>query len=113
MKIPHHFHVRRRKEPFPAQSFLLRSLDVVVYVAGVIGPLATIPQVYQIYTTHDATGVSFLSWGMYAVFDIPWIFYAFIHREPPLIVCYSLWFIFNALVAIGVLLYGAPLDLHL
>lgn len=88
----------------------MRVLDIIVYIVGILGPLATIPQVLQIYTTHDATGVSFLSWGTYALFDIPWIIYAIVHREPPLIVCYSLWLIFNSLVAIGVLLYGAPMS---
>ena len=109
MKMAHHLQVRRRGEPYPARSMSLRALDVAVYVAGILGPLATIPQVLQIYTTHSATGVSFVTWSVYALFDIPWIIYAFVHREPPLIVCYLLWFLFNALVATGVLLYGPPL----
>jgi uncharacterized protein with PQ loop repeat len=87
----------------------MRALDVAVYAAGILGPLATIPQVLQIYTMHNAVGVSVATWGMYALFDIPWIIYAFVHREPPLIMCYLLWFLFNALVAIGALLYGPPL----
>jgi uncharacterized protein with PQ loop repeat len=109
MKIAHHLHTRRRQEPYPANTSGLRVLDAVVYVAGIVGPLATIPQVLQIYTTHNASGISFLTWGVYALLDIPWVIYAFAHREPPLIVCYSLWFLFNSLVAIGVLLYGPAL----
>lgn len=101
----HHWHVRRRP-PATSSRKLIRLLDVIVYVVGILGPLATIPQVLQIYTTHDASGVSVLSWGIYALFDIPWIVYAFVHKVPPLIVCYSLWFFFNVLVTIGALLYG-------
>ena len=101
----HHWHVRHRK-PEAASKILVRMLDPVVYVVGILGPLATIPQVIQIYTTHDATGVSAATWGMYALFDIPWIVYAFVHKARPLIVCYLLWFLFNTLVAIGALLYG-------
>ena len=108
MRSAHRFHTRRRNEPFPAHTMWLRALDIVVYIAGIVGPLATIPQVLQIYTTHNAAGVSFITWGAYALFDIPWIIYAFVHREPPLIVCYVLWFLFNSAVAIGVLLYGVP-----
>lgn len=83
----------------------MRALDYTVYTVGVLGPLATIPQIFSIYITHNVAGVSFWSWALYALFDIPWIVYAFTHREPPLIVCYSLWFLFNGLVAAGVLLY--------
>ena len=108
----HHWHLRRRV-PAVSSRRLVRLLDVVVYVVGILGPLATIPQVIQIYTTHDATGVSVLSWSMYALFDIPWIVYAVVHKSGPLIVCYLLWFLFNALVAIGALLYGTGISNNL
>jgi uncharacterized protein with PQ loop repeat len=109
MKFAHHLHVRRRTEPYPARTFALRLLDVLVYVVGILGPLATIPQIVQIYTTHNVSGISFFTWSLYALFDIPWIIYAIAHREPPLIICYVLWFIFNSLVALGVLLYSPSL----
>jgi len=102
-------HTRRRREPYPAKTRGMQVLDLVVYIAGILGPLATIPQVFQIYTTHNAVGISFLTWSIYALFDIPWVIYAIVHREPPLIVCYILWFLFNSLVAIGVLLYSPAL----
>ena len=104
--VMHHYHTRRRAEPYPASTFMMRILDFVVYVAGIVGPQATIPQIYKIYFTHDAGGVSLLTWSMYALFDIPWIIYAVVHKERPLVVCYSLWFFFNAIVAIGAGLYG-------
>ena len=110
MRVEHHYHRRRRREPFPSPSFWLRVLDVIVYVVGILGPLATIPQVYQIYAFQDAEGVSFITWAAYAVFDLPWVIYAIVHREPPLILCYSLWMFFNILVAIGALLYAVPMS---
>ncbi len=88
----------------------MRMLDIAVYVVGVAGPLATLPQLIEIYSTHNADGVSFVTWGLYAVTDLPWVIYAFVHREPPLIICYVLWFSFNAAVAIGVLIYGNPMQ---
>ena len=106
MRIPHHFHIRKRLEPYPSKRTLIRALDVVVYVVGILGPLATIPQVIKIYAAQDATGVSVLSWGIYALFDITWIVYAIVHKERPLIICYSLWFFFNVLVTVGALVYG-------
>ncbi len=102
----HHLHTRKRREPYPAKSKWLRMLDFIVYGAGILGPLATYPQVYQIYSTQNATGLSLLTWGTYALLDIPFIVYSYLHREPPLIICYILWFVFNVAVTIGILLYG-------
>jgi MtN3 and saliva related transmembrane protein len=109
MRMAHHFHIRKRREPYPAKTLALRMLDIVVLIVGIIGPLATIPQVLQIYITHTALGISFVTWSLYALCDIPWVIYAIVHREPPLFVCYVLWFTFNSLVAIGVLLYSPAL----
>ncbi len=103
----HHYHLRKRREPFPARSVSLRILDATVYIVGILGPLATIPQVIKIYGAHDASGVSIVSWGLYALFDIPWIMYAIVHKERPLLICYSLWFFFNLLVVVGALMYGS------
>jgi hypothetical protein len=35
-----------------------------------------------------------------------WFTYGLVHREKPIIIMYSLWFISNSLIFIGVLLYG-------
>ncbi|HUO50447.1 MAG TPA: PQ-loop domain-containing transporter [Candidatus Paceibacterota bacterium] len=102
----HHYHTRSRKEPYPASRFGLRILDVTVYIAGIVGPLATIPQIVQIYTTHSAAGVSVATWVMYVLFDTPWIAYAVVHKERPLLLCYVLWVLCNALVAVGAIIYG-------
>ncbi len=104
--VMHHYHTRRRAEPYPASTFRMRVLDFSVYVAGVLGAFATIPQIIKIYSTHDAGGVSLLTWSMYTLFDIPWVIYAIVHKERPLVVCYSLWFFFNTTVVIGVLMFG-------
>lgn len=101
-----HPHARTRTEPYPAHTAALRALDRIVFVAGVIGPLMTLPQLVEIYASHNASGVSPLTWGAYALLDIPWILYGLSHREGPITITYTLWFIFNTLVLVGVLLYG-------
>ena len=103
--VLYHLHTRQRSA-YPARDSRIRALDAVVYVVGILAPLATIPQFLDIYMTHNASGVSVLSWGTYALFDIPFIAYATVHKAKPLIVCYWLWFIFNSSVAIGALIYG-------
>ena len=109
MRFVRNVRIHHQQRPYPARAMSTRLLDVLVYTVGILGPLATIPQIVQIYTTHNVSGISFFTWGLYALFDIPWIIYAAAHRERPLIVCYSLWLIFNSLVAVGVALYSPGL----
>ena len=102
-----HHHIHNRREPYPARSWSLRLLDRTIYVAGVVGPLMTIPQLIKIYAFHDAAGVSLLTWGAYALLDLPWILYGVAHKLRPITLTYVLWFTFNSLVCLGVLLYGS------
>ena len=104
-----HPHIRKRSrflEPYPARTYGLRVLDMVVYTVGILGPLFTLPQIAKIYLYQDAAGVSLISWAAFTVFDIPWIVYGYVHRERPIVITYILWLIVNAIVCVGVLLYG-------
>lgn len=109
-----HLQVRKRVsknlEPVPARTFPKRFLDRVVLFVGILGPLTTIPQLVVIYTTHNATGVSALSWGLPALLDIPWILYGVIHRERPIIITYLLWFVANSAIFVGAIAYGSGLN---
>ena len=93
-------------EPYPAKSPLLRLLDRVIFVAGVAGPIATIPQIINIYGSHAAGNVSPVTFGAYAAFNVIWICYGLAHREPPIIMTYCLWLVVNTIVALGALMYG-------
>ncbi|MDB5188106.1 MAG: hypothetical protein JWO50_626 [Candidatus Kaiserbacteria bacterium] len=101
-----HIHKRKRSGLYPARQWNMRLLDRVVYVAGIIGPLSTIPQIYKIFAFHNASGVSISTWAICAVLDIPWIFYAIAHKSRPLFVCYMLWLICNTIIAVGAILYS-------
>lgn len=105
----HHLHRRTRAqklEPYPATTFGKYLLDMLVLCVGVVGPLMVIPQVWLIYSTHNAAGVSALSWFSWSALDIPWIIYGLVHRDRAITVTYTLWCIGNGLVAIGAVLYG-------
>lgn len=102
----HHPSVRRRREAYPSQRFWFRMLDRIVLVAGIAAPIFTVPQIILIYSTHDAAGVSPLTWGVYALLDLPWVVYGFAHRERSIIYSYLLWCAANATVTVGAVLYG-------
>ena len=66
--------------------------------------MMAIPQIWEIYVMHNTAGVSVLTWGMMATFNIPWLIYGIVHKAKPLIVAYSLWFIVNSTITIGILI---------
>ena len=107
--VRHHQSLRRRMyknlEPFPHPTALKRFLDRIIFVVGFLGPAFTIPQLWLIYGLHETAGVSVLSWGSYAAFNIVWILYGIVHKENAITFTYTLWFIVNSLVAVGALLY--------
>ena len=108
--VMHHRHVRKRMyenlEQFPHPDFFKRMFDRLIYVVGFLGPIFVIPQIYLIYANHNATGVSALSWTVFALFDTVWISYGLLHKERILVFAYTLWLIANTTVAIGAVLYG-------
>ena len=62
-------------------------------------------QILQIFTLKSAAGVSSLSWGLYALFNLPWLAYGIVHKDKPIKIGYSLSFIANLTVLAGSLIY--------
>ncbi|HED05911.1 MAG TPA: hypothetical protein ENI61_04420 [Ignavibacteria bacterium] len=106
----HHIHRRKRiykkLEKYPSKNKGIKFLDKFLLIIAVIGPLVTLPQIIKIFTLKDATGISVISWSLFAILDIPWIVYGFVHKEKPIIISSILWFILNIIVVFGALRYG-------
>ena len=81
-------------------------LDKLTFAAGVVGPFTVLPQIIQIFTTHSAADVSLTAWSLIFIVTLPWIFYGIAHRDRSIIVSFILWEVANALVVLGVFLYG-------
>jgi uncharacterized protein with PQ loop repeat len=103
-----HRHKHKRKnteESLVVSEFWRQLLDRVTLIAGILGPLMVIPQIYKIFSAHNATGVSILSWTAFALLDIPFIFYGIFHKDRPIVITYTLFFIANLIVTIGAIVY--------
>ena len=74
-------------------------------VAAIIHPLTATPQVYKIYSTNDVAGVSLLTWLGFMILGLIFLAYGIVHRIKPFIVTQVLWFIVDALVVVGVIIY--------
>lgn len=101
-------HKYERKQGLKQQrkSSYIVFLDKLTFVVGVIGPFTVLPQIYSIFTTKSAAGVSPITWALIFVVTFPWILYGLAHKERSIIVSFILWEIMNLTVVIGVLLYG-------
>jgi uncharacterized protein with PQ loop repeat len=102
-------HKVERKEGLkkPRKSRYVLFLDKVTFVAGVIGPFTVLPQIYSIFTTHSATGVSLVTWALIFVVTFPWVLYGFAHKDKSIIASFILWEVANLAVVVGVLMYGS------
>jgi uncharacterized protein with PQ loop repeat len=81
-------------------------LDRLTFVAGVIGPFTVLPQIYSIFSTHSAQGVSLITWALIFIVTFPWILYGVAHKDKSIIVSFILWEVVNLAVVIGVLMYS-------
>lgn len=89
-----------------ASNAYLRFLDKLTLIVGIIGPFTVLPQIYTIFMTKSASGVSLTTWVLIFIVTFPWILYGLAHKEKNIIISFILWEVVNLAVVIGVLIYG-------
>ena len=95
-------HRKHNRQQTPYKVFL----DKLTLVAGVVGPFTVLPQIYTIFSTRSAEGVSFVTWLMIFVVTFPWVLYGAAHRDKTIVLSFAMWEVVNFGVVLGVLLYG-------
>jgi uncharacterized protein with PQ loop repeat len=80
-------------------------IDKLIYVAAITYPLTTIPQIIDILTHKSSENVSLLTWLLYDVFTLIFLWYAIEKRLKPLVIEYSLWIVAQSIVVFLILLY--------
>jgi MtN3 and saliva related transmembrane protein len=80
--------------------------DEFMVLAGLVSPIATIPQVIKVFATHTehASGQSLITWAVYTVLAVLWVLYGSMKRELPLVVGNGLGVIMYGLVTIGIMI---------
>lgn len=100
-------HQRQRKEARQKKhSPYIIFLDKLTFIIGVIGPFVVVPQIWSIFTTQSAEGVSLMTWLLMFIVTFPWVLYGLAHRDAAIITSFTLWEVANLTVVVGVLLYG-------
>lgn len=97
-KAMHHFH---KKKP----AMFNNSIEKLAYVAGIASPIVTLPQLFQIWITKNADGLSLITWVSYLFIVIIMTMYGIIHKEKPLIIMYAPLIVIDILIIIGAIIY--------
>ena len=79
-------------------------IDRLIYIAAITYPLTTIPQIADIILNRSSENVSLLTWLLYDVFTVIFLWYAIDKKLKPLIIEYSLWIIAQSIV-VGLILW--------
>jgi len=80
-------------------------LNFIIAIVATASPLITLPQLFDIYSKHNASGVSSITWLAYIFTSTIWLYYGFIHREKVIIINGILGIILGASIFFGTLLY--------
>src|SRR4051794_31706569 len=96
--------------PDPAASIKPRTLPATL-LSRVLGGMSvftmamTIPQVWTIWVSHQAAGMSVVSWSAYLLSAVLWFGYGLQKRDPNIYLPCVGWVGLDSAVIIGALLY--------
>jgi len=94
--------MQRKIEQPPAQFKLQRALGFMS-IGTMVMP---VPQVWTIWVSEQATGVSALSWSAYLVSAVLWLAYGLQRGDRTIYLPCIGWIGLDAAVIVGVLVYG-------
>ncbi len=63
--------------------------DKLIVILGLVNVAATVPQLYEMWNTRDAGGVSILTWAYYVVFTAILLVYAILIKSKPMTIMYT------------------------
>ena len=105
----HHISKRKRihqkKESYPHPHPWKKILDYLAYIASIITPMATLPQLWKIWSEKNADNVSEITWGAYVLVGLIFLTYSISHREWPLIIMYTSMVLIQAFIVLGIIIY--------
>lgn len=84
-----------------AEGLMKRILGIV----SIFTILMTIPQVVKIWLSHEAAGVSPLSWSAYLISALLWFWYGVRKRDANIYLACIAWVILDGAVIVGAMLY--------
>jgi uncharacterized protein with PQ loop repeat len=88
-------------------SRLGKALRTALGGMSIFTMLMTIPQVLTIWISHQASGVSILSWSAYLVSAVLWLYFGMQQQDWNIYLPCLGWMILDTAVILGTVVYGA------
>jgi uncharacterized protein with PQ loop repeat len=109
-----HFHInlRKRAEAAPEMTpkhippLKILLLDRVALIVGMFAVLMNVLQLWKIWSEGSAQGMSLVSWTGFSLASFFWFYYALVHKERVLYLAFGITFAVQALIVLGILIYG-------
>ena len=79
------------------------ALDKLTYITGILLPILTLPQAYNVVVSRQTAGVSLLTWSFYLFASVLFAVFGIIHKEKLLIITYVPFVFIEAAIVIGLL----------
>lgn len=87
----------------PAPGATPSRLEKVLRVLSVVTMLMTVPQVWAVWSSKGAPGVSPLSWGAYLFSACLWFIYGLQKRDKTIYLACIGWIVLDAAIVVGAL----------
>ena len=75
-------------------------------LAGVVYPLTALPQAIKVFSEHNASGLSLISWAGFAFVELLFLAYGVSHKLKPIIITGILWTILYGTILYGIIKYS-------
>lgn len=76
-----------------------------MYFIAIVIPLMTLPQIYTIWSSQNATNVSLSTWLAYFFSALCWLSYSVMTKNRTMLVNQVLWVVLEIILIIGIVLY--------
>ena len=108
--IPQHIHKRKRIhqdfQKYPHPDSRVRFVDDASMFSAVFMPFIVVPQIYKVFSSGTAAGVSIWMWILAFFLQIPMLAYGIVHKSKQIITYNVLWLIADVVMIIGIVIFS-------
>lgn len=81
-----------------------KTMDHYAFLMGFVAVAVNVPQLVDVYTRKDVSGVSVVSWAGFLLGAVFWLFYGLLHRARTLVVINAMLIVVQSLIVFRLLL---------
>ena len=88
-----------------------KMIELIMTIAGLMGSIATIPQIIKVFITHPthAVGLSLITWTAYCFICSLWVAYGVYFKKKAVLITNAAYVFMYVLVIVGIL-YNAQIN---